>query len=248
MLCYHGVSADAVDTFRSQLEVLLQMGFTSVGFDEGFDAIMAGSLSRPIMTVTFDDGYSSVYENALPVLEELGIRAFLYVTADYIRKGVTYRDELPLSAMTWQQVREWLGAGHGVGSHTLTHAPLRLCSDSRLHQECAQSKAILEDNLQVPIRHLSYPWGQHSGRTHRLIEAQNLYDTAATIDRGGMRPGHDRWKLRRDACDPSIPVGAMLRIIRAADRYYWLRHFRRKPTGYWERHPEETWDALEDTT
>jgi peptidoglycan/xylan/chitin deacetylase (PgdA/CDA1 family) len=246
IMCYHAIPDGFTDAFRAQLVAFREMGFEFVGLEEGLESLTeAKGFNRPIMTITFDDGDRRIYENALPVLEEVHVRAFLYVTADYIRKGTTYRDEDPSPAMTWQQLRDWLKARHGIGSHTLTHAPLRLCNDTRLTQECSLSKKILEDNLQTPIHHLSYPWGQHSKRTYELLLANGLYESAATIDRGSMYPQHDPYKLRRDVCNPRIPIESMQRLMRMADYFYWLRHFRKKPEGYWERHPELKWNALE---
>lgn len=235
-----------VESFRKQLEAFRAVGYHFVNLEEALGFLGAGDLDKPIMTVTFDDGYRSIYENAVPVLNDLGIKAFLYVTADYIHKGFAYRNETTSPVMSWQQLRELVEQGYGIGSHTLTHAPLRLCNSARLMQECALSKRILEDNLQIPIRHLSYPWGQHSRRTRVFLSSNGLYQSAATIDRGSMYPKHDPYKLRRDLCDPMISVKSMLRLMRMADYFYWLRYLRKKPEGYWKRHPEEKWSALED--
>jgi peptidoglycan/xylan/chitin deacetylase (PgdA/CDA1 family) len=246
ILCYHEVLGEFTDNFRRQLQAFLQMGFTFVSLEEGLRLLLADELRRPIMTVTFDDGDCTIYRNVLPVLDELDIKAFLYVTADYIKKGILYRNDTPLPAMNWAQLRQWLQQGHGIGSHTLTHAPLHICSRERIVQEWTMSKNILEENCEVPVRHFSYPWGRHTKQTYKLIKHGGLYDSAATIHRGKMYYGQDPYKLRRDVCDPRVSVESVIRIMRLADKWYWLRHFRRKPRRCWERHPEEKWEALTD--
>jgi peptidoglycan/xylan/chitin deacetylase (PgdA/CDA1 family) len=245
ILCYHGIPFEYGNNFKNQLQTFYKMGFKFVGLDEGLSFLKKAKIFKnPIMTVTFDDGDRTICDIAQPILEELGIKAFLYVTADYIKKGTTYRDDNPLPAMNWEQLHQWAAIGHGIGSHTLTHAPLRQCNYTRLVQECVESKKMLEDNLQVPINNLSYPWGQHSHQTHDFFLKNNLYKSVATIDRGRIFPGYDPFRLRRDVCSPKMPLESMLRIMRLADRFYWLRHFRKKSTGYFDTHPEEKWEAI----
>lgn len=232
MLCYHAIPKELVGKFRTQLTTFREMGFRFVSLDEGLSTLTAGTLDSPIMTLTFDDGDRTIYENALTLLNELNIRALLYVTVDYIRKGTTYRSDYVLESMNWQQLREWIDAGHDIGSHTLTHASLRLCDETRLHQECSTSKAFLEDELQIRVRHLSYPWGYYSKRVCRLIAHSGLYDSAATIYRGMMFSGVDPYKLRRDLCDPRTPIDSMIQIMKIADRWFWLKHLHNKFKGY----------------
>lgn len=227
ILCYHTVPDSLTDVFRAQLTAFRDMGFCFVDLDQGLKLCQGQGFTRPTMTVTFDDAYLTTYTNVLPVLEELGIKGFHYLIVDYVNKGRTYRAENPLPAMTWDNVRDWVRRGHGVGSHTFTHAYLLTCSDSDLIHECALSKQVLEEKLQVPIRHFAYPCGLHSMRTYRLIKAAGLYDSVATIRRGRMWAGHDPYKLRRDVCDPKWPLESVVRVMRLADRWYWLGCVRR---------------------
>ena len=254
ILCYHAIPDSFTDGFRAQLTAFREMGFSFTDLDSGLNLCRGEGFTRPMVTVTFDDGHLTVYENALPILQELGIKGFLYLTADYIRRGKTYRDPDPLPAMTWDNVRDWIRMGHGIGSHTLTHPPLHLCSQLRLVQECVLSKQVIEENVQVPICHLSYPFGQHSKQIRKFIDDGQLYDSAATLERGKMRAGHDLHRLRRDDCDPGLPVASVVRLMRLADTWYWARHLRRcylryfrQRWSYWERHPEETWEAITDS-
>jgi peptidoglycan/xylan/chitin deacetylase (PgdA/CDA1 family) len=232
ILCYHAIPDDLTDAFRAQLAAFREMGFSFIGLDQGLKLCQGHGFTQPMMTVTFDDGYRTVYENALPILEELGIKGFHYLVVDYIDKGRNYRRKDPLPTMSWDQAREWIRIGHGVGSHTFSHVALDACSDSGLLHECAVSRQMLEEELGIPVSHLAYPLGYHSRRTYRLLKAAELYDSVATIDRGRMWTGHDLLKLRRDVCDPGWSVESIVRVMGLADRWYWLRH----PRRYWQRH------------
>lgn len=229
VLCYHGIEASQKEAFRRQLSTLLELGLRPTSFEAAMGACQTGPLLLPMLTVTFDDGAASIYEHALPILESLGIPAFLFATPDYMEKRTCYRDEIAPPAMSWDHLRDWRKRGHGVGSHTLTHANLRQCGPDERMRELRDSKALLEDRLQEPIAHFSYPWGQHSRESYQDIRSSRLYASAATIDRGQMHSGHDPFLLRRDVCDPVMPLDLILRRMRLADNptYRFLTRVRR---------------------
>jgi len=245
ILCYHAVPEEEAGGFMKQLLWLREIGFEFCSLGEGLEAVSAGTLRRPLATVTFDDGDRTAYDVAMPILSSLGIPACAYVVPDYVEQGITYRDEAPRPAMTWAQVREWLGAGNETGSHTLTHAMLPLSGAERLAQELYRSKALLEDRLGVPVPHLAYPWGQVDGRVVRYLKESRRYRSAATIHRGPMESGHDPLLLSRDLVYAHQSLDDIELRMRLADRFYWLRHLRPKARGYGQTHSEVSWRAIE---
>jgi peptidoglycan/xylan/chitin deacetylase (PgdA/CDA1 family) len=55
------------------------------------DDVLAGELPRRALLITFDDGYRSIAEVALPILRRLGLPSVFFVTGECLR-----RDSLPL--------------------------------------------------------------------------------------------------------------------------------------------------------
>jgi len=56
-----------------------------VSLDELGELLLSGDASgQPVAAVTFDDGYSDVYHNALPVLRRKGIPAAVFVVSDLV--------------------------------------------------------------------------------------------------------------------------------------------------------------------
>ena len=55
------------------------------------DAVLSGRLPRRALLITFDDGYRSVAEVALPILRRLGLPSVFFVTGACLE-----RDSLPL--------------------------------------------------------------------------------------------------------------------------------------------------------
>ncbi len=55
------------------------------------DAVLSGELPRRALLITFDDGYRSVAEVALPILRRLGLPSLFFITGECLE-----RDSLPL--------------------------------------------------------------------------------------------------------------------------------------------------------
>lgn len=69
------------------------------------------------------------------------------------------------SALSWDEIRTMQKSGlFDFGAHTTTHPILPSCSQEEARQEMSESKRILEDKLQEPIIHFSYPNGDYTER------------------------------------------------------------------------------------
>lgn len=106
--------------------------------------------------VTFDDGYASDAEYALPILNARGIRAHFFITAGWTGKAPGY--------MGWPQVRSLNDAGHFVGAHGWSHALLTHCSARELDRELNASRGLLEDKLGISVTTMSLPGGRYNRR------------------------------------------------------------------------------------
>jgi len=103
--------------------------------------------------------------------------------------------------MTWQQTRKLIDEGHIVGSHTMSHPNLaHVQDDLELRSELEESKRRLEQKLDSPVIHFSYPcpvlqphW---SARTVELCR-QLGYSTAVTTDPGAVSEGDDPLTMHR---------------------------------------------------
>lgn len=161
--------------FRRQLAALLQVGYRCLDFDEVLRAVEeAASVRCPAFSITFDDGYRSVYEEAWPVLEELGLSATIFVTVDFLDGKVAppwhsshaalVREYAANAAqfrpLEWPQLREMARSARiRIGSHSMSHFLMGRLDGDTLRDELQRSKQVLEDRLGVPVSLFSYPFG-----------------------------------------------------------------------------------------
>ena len=87
---YDPTVADASPAqFRRQLELLARYG-TPIGIDELVRAFDGAPLPRNPFMVTFDDGYRSCHDVALPILQAVGVCATFFVATSFVTERRLY--------------------------------------------------------------------------------------------------------------------------------------------------------------
>ena len=182
--------------FGEQLQLLTERGYSSVMLD----AVRTVTDNRAgHVVITFDDGAASVFTNALDILARHRFRAIQFIVAGLIGKRNDWdiaKGEVPDLMMDESQIREWLAAGHEIGSHTSTHPNLKRVPLSQEREEIFGSKKKLEDTFGVPVRHFCYPSGKWNEPVRDLV-AEAGYLSACTVEFGVNTAATPRFALRR---------------------------------------------------
>jgi len=189
VLMYHGVADEAEDPnhlcvapsrFAEQLAWLKRRGLRGVSIGTLVDAMRAGR-PRGLVGITFDDGYVSVLEAALPELRRHGFTATMFIVSGRLG-GSNEWDEGPRwPLMSAGQVRELAAAGMEIGSHSTTHVRLAGLDARQLEAQVADSKASLADLVGAPVRGFAYPYGSMDAAA-RLAVRDAGYDYACAVE------------------------------------------------------------------
>jgi peptidoglycan/xylan/chitin deacetylase (PgdA/CDA1 family) len=90
--------------------------------------------------------------------------------------------------LPWETLRSLAGApGITIGAHTLTHPRLAKHDDETARREIVESKARLEAELGMPIRHFAYPVGDVTSAGPREFGLAKEAGFASAVT---TRPGH----------------------------------------------------------
>ena len=205
VLSYHAVSerwpaALSVTPARleAQLRFLLTRGYHGRTFSK---AVSDGGGGR-VLAVTFDDGYRSVLERALPILSRLGLPGTVFVPTDFPSGGpmawpgidgwLGTEHERELQPLSWDELRRLQDAGWEVGSHACSHPYLSRLGDAELERELVESRRRIEAQLGRPCRSLAYPYGDHDDRVVLAARAAG-YEAACTVPRRLTTPAPLAW-------------------------------------------------------
>lgn len=177
--------------FRWQMEYLVRHGFTPVLFSE-----LAGAREKPLpekpVLVTLDDGYANNYETAFPVLQELKVKANIFLVVETLGRHNAWHDpsaEPWLDMMDLAQAERMQESGLvEFGSHTMGHRNLAAIPLEEARWELRESKKRLEEMLRRPVSAFAYPYGSGAFVPEvraAALEAEYLHDFSV---RQGVAP------------------------------------------------------------
>ncbi len=166
VLVYHGLTASGTSRvpwrqkkywvsttrFREQLFCIQRHGFQVALLSELWNA---GRFEAQAAALTFDDGRSSDYQHAFPLLLECGMRAEFFVNTATIGEA---------GCLNWRQMNEMQKAGMSFQSHGHEHTDLSRLPRPKLIQQLKDSKQILEDRLGKAVSLLALPYGRVTAR------------------------------------------------------------------------------------
>jgi peptidoglycan/xylan/chitin deacetylase (PgdA/CDA1 family) len=157
--------------------------YTAVGF------------TRPIVSVTLDDGWANQYANALPALNANGIKATFYIISGSLTDTPDY--------MSSTQVKALSDAGYEIGDHTITHTDLTTVTSTVLTSEMKDSQTTLQNLTGKPVTDFAYPYGAYNTAT--ITEGKKYFASQRTVDAGlNTKDNLDATKLKMYEVDNNI--------------------------------------------
>lgn len=190
ILMYHYVSVPPDDAdvyrkdlsvspqaFREQLEWLKASGYQTISLYHLIYALNIGwpkLPERPII-LTFDDGYADNYENAFPILKELGFTATFFVLTD-----VTDRSQP--GYMTWDMLKEMSQAGMSIEVHGREHVEMAGRDHDWLVFHLLGPAQTIEANLGYQPRFVAYPSGKYDATTIQTAHELGYWGGITTIN------------------------------------------------------------------
>lgn len=81
------------EVFEQQL-TFLQQSFSFVSLDVMFERLQAQKSIQGLASITFDDGYASVLDYAMPILRRLNLHATFFITTSLIEQKILWRDQV----------------------------------------------------------------------------------------------------------------------------------------------------------
>jgi len=148
----------------------------------------------PVFSFTFDDIPASAAGAGARLLEDAGVRGTFYVAPGLAGTPEPGSPDDPRA--TLDEVAALHARGHEIGCHSFSHRR-RAAWDSPddLAADCARAREVLSGAIGgTPIQHFSYPYGEHSLATKRLLG--NDYATLRLTE-GGLNLGRTDVRMLR---------------------------------------------------
>lgn len=224
VLGYHDFSQTLKETemrirtskFRAQMQLLKDQGISVISMAD-FSAWKRGekTIAPRSAVITIDDGWSSVYTDAYPILKEFGYPFTVFLYTKYV--------DVQGRSMTLSMIQEMQKNGCSIGSHSVSHHyPGTVKSQRRkgannyityLDREMGQSQDFLQKKFSQPVTTYCYPGGFH---TDEMFTAGKKFGYQHMFT---VLPG----KIKRSSDDNTLPryiiLGTYDRIFELATEY-----------------------------
>ncbi|HHY37445.1 MAG TPA: polysaccharide deacetylase family protein [Clostridia bacterium] len=207
-----------VEEFRQQMEWLREHGYRTITVSE-LDRFLSRRWGFPPkgVVITFDDGYESVATYAVPILENLGFRASVFVIGSQVGRNTS-----ELSHLSWEEMKTLSGKGvlefqnHTFAAHYLIdgqHPALTEWPENLIVKDLKDlDNAFAEHGLARPVA-VAYPYGAYNDVVVGAVKEAGL-KMGFTVERGRVSTNSDRFRLPRMIVFPGTSIEKFAALVR----------------------------------
>lgn len=203
-------------TFVSQMHYLEEHGWQVIDVATFLQGLAAPEkMPDRAALLTFDDGYRSMRDVALPCLMQFSYPAVLFVPTDFIGKVNSFDagNEPEEAICDWDDLRELTRCGVAIQSHGASHRAFSKLGLPEQETEIRRSKGVLEAGLGEPIDFFSFPYGDRGANpaaVEKTLE-QSGYRAACVYGGGPTTlPNPAPYGLARVAMGPDTDLRSEL--------------------------------------
>ncbi len=176
-----GITSRHPARFEKDILFLREQGYQTITFEQY--AAQAPLPEKPVI-LTFDDGYQSVFIEAMPVLQKYNFSGVVFIPTAFIGKtndwdvqfgGKKYRH------LNQVELKELAAAGFEIASHGRTHQSFTTLTPSALKQEFVQSKQEIENLIGKQVQSICYPFGSFNDSVLKLAEQTGYHFGMASL-------------------------------------------------------------------
>lgn len=161
---------------------------------------------RPLISLTFDDGWQSTYENAVPILDRYGY------------KGTFYVNPLSLdtkSFMSTIEMHNLIKSKHELASHGLKHINFTTVNTKELDAQLGAAKTFVSGQTGMHAIDFATPYGEADAEVTAV--AKRYYQSSRGTESGiNTRQNFDPYNLRVLFMGPDMKTTQIAQAIEEA--------------------------------
>lgn len=169
-------------------------GFVQVD-DVSIESYTATGFTRPLVSLTFDDGHEDNATTALPAMDARSLKSTQCFATQYIQNN----------SVAQQAVLDFRDSGHEVCSHTITHPFLTQMTAAQLTTETQDSQTYLKTLTGEPVKNFASPYGDYNQAVN--TELKKYYRSHRTVDEGyNSKDNFDPYRVRVQNMTPTVSL------------------------------------------
>jgi peptidoglycan/xylan/chitin deacetylase (PgdA/CDA1 family) len=202
VIAYHSIdpSGSAISISETEFERHMRWLASSGPPVLSLEALLTSPPDSDAIALTFDDGFRSFGEIALPLLSEHRFPSTVFIVTGKVGGNNTWESgaagALPvLPLLDWDGIARAAEAGVSVGSHGRSHRRLTGLEPADLDKDVGGSLADFQRELGVSPAAFCYPYGEAEPREREAVARS--YRLAVTTELRALGPGEDPYNLPR---------------------------------------------------
>ncbi len=176
-----------LEDFKSQINLIEKYKYEFISHNQFESLINEKNLEKKIL-LTIDDGFSSFYENAWPILKEKKIPFIIFINTETVGSR---------GYMNWSQIKEisQFNFVH-IGNHSHSHEYLVDWSDDEIEKDLKTSIRLFKEKLNHETKFFAYPFGEYK-KSYKEIVKKLGFEYAFGQHSGVMDKTKDKFELPR---------------------------------------------------
>jgi peptidoglycan/xylan/chitin deacetylase (PgdA/CDA1 family) len=188
---------------EKQLDTLLKTlshNYTFISYKEGVEKILAGTIDKPYIVFSSDDGFKNNLR-AAEILGDYNAKACFFINPgivgetdfEKIKRHCSETLRFPaVEFLNWNEVEKLQQWGHEIGGHTMMHMNIAEASEQKIKDDMGQTFDILKKRCGT-VNHFAFPYGRfhHFSAAGRKAVFEAGFTSCATAERGcHVNPPH----------------------------------------------------------
>ena len=176
-----------IKDFESHINLIENNKYKFISHKQFQSSINEKSLEKKIL-LTIDDGFSSFYKNAWPILKEKKIPFIIFINTETVGSR---------GYMNWSQIKEisQFNFVH-IGNHSHSHEYLVDWSDDEIEKDLKTSIKLFKEKLNHETKFFAYPFGEYK-KSYKEIVKKLGFEYAFGQHSGVMDKTKDKFELPR---------------------------------------------------
>lgn len=142
--------------------------------DYSLNPYVPAGFNQGLVSLTFDDGWQSIYTNGLPLLKKYDFKSTQYIVSGYIGSPL-YMSRTQIAAFATQ--------GSEIASHTIDHTDLTTLTKTQIDTQLSQSKTKIQSLFGATSAiNFATPYGAYNSTV--VTETQKYYRSHRSTDVG----------------------------------------------------------------
>ena len=149
-----------MDVFKKHIQIIKDSGYALYN-PKNFELEFKIPKKEKKILLTIDDGYTSFYKNAWPILKDSKIPFILFIsTREVGKKGY----------MSWEEINSISKYDFvEIGNHSHSHDYLIDFNNEKIEDDLKKSISIFKEKLGRNLDFFSYPFGEYSSNLKNIV-------------------------------------------------------------------------------